>query len=149
MESIRIKNKLSIIVSSVSLGLIPFFSVFAKEQSSTNPYLPPEDFAGFVKAGVFYMEKIILVLVAISLLAFVGGIVYYFMLSPGDQNKRGEGRKFMLWGIVALFVMVSMWGIVNFVSNSVLGNGASPSSDDGGGGDGGGPPKDGDGGDFF
>ena len=55
---------------------------------------------------------IALIGLAAFLVAF--GIMRYF--SAGDDPaKLSEGTKMLMWGILALFVMVSMWGLVNLV----------------------------------
>ncbi len=51
------------------------------------------------------------VLIAVALAIFIwGGVVFVF--SAGDDTKRKEGQKRMVWGIVGLFVVVSVWGFV-------------------------------------
>ena len=61
-------------------------------------------------------------LAGLALLVFFWGVVK-FIFNAGDEEKRREGKKFMLWGIIALFVMVSLWGIVTLIRSSVLGTG--------------------------
>ena len=48
---------------------------------------------------------------------FLWGVLKY-VLNASDDAK-AEGKQFMLWGIIALFVMVSVWGLVNLISRSV------------------------------
>lgn len=49
-----------------------------------------------------------------AMVAFFYGIVQYIWgIREGDQNKIKDGNKFMVWGLVALFVMFSVWGIIN------------------------------------
>src|SRR3989344_450897 len=64
-------------------------------------------------------------LAGLALLVFFWGVVK-FIFNAGDEEKRREGKKFMLWGIIALFVVVSIWGIVIFISRS-LGTGVGGS----------------------
>ncbi len=52
------------------------------------------------------------VIITLALIYFLWG-VGRFILSAGDEQKRGEARNIMVWGIIALFVMVSVWGLVN------------------------------------
>jgi hypothetical protein len=67
------------------------------------------------------------ILVGLALLAFFWGLVK-FIFSAGDAEKAKEGKSIMIYGIIALVVMVSVWGIVNFiasdlgVSNGTAGN---------------------------
>lgn len=46
-------------------------------------------------------------------------VVFFFFLimfiwKSGDSAKRKESLSGMMWSVVALFVMVSIWGIVGF-----------------------------------
>src|SRR3989338_10689239 len=52
------------------------------------------------------------IIVALALLAFFWGLAV-FIFNSGDAEKRKGGIQIMIWGIIALFVMVSIWGIVN------------------------------------
>ncbi len=59
-----------------------------------------------------------IVAVAIALLFFIWGLAQYILSGPGE--KADEGRQRMIYGIIALFVIVSIWGLVN-VLNSTFG----------------------------
>ena len=52
---------------------------------------------------------------AIAFLVFIWGVFQYFILSGGDKEKREEGQKLMLYGIIGFFVMVAVWGLVNIL----------------------------------
>lgn len=54
---------------------------------------------------------------AIALLVFVYGVVKY-VIAAKDSHDREEGRMFMIYGIIALFVMVSVWGLVAVLANT-------------------------------
>ncbi|MBV9349795.1 MAG: hypothetical protein JO026_03520 [Patescibacteria group bacterium] len=51
------------------------------------------------------------VVVALALLGFFWGLAV-FIFNAGDEKKRGQGRSIMIWGILALFIMLSVFGIV-------------------------------------
>ncbi len=56
------------------------------------------------------------IIVAIGLLAFFWGLVKFIF--AGEEGKK-EGQSLMIWGLVALFVMVAVWGIVRFIGSAV------------------------------
>ncbi|MEX0910307.1 MAG: hypothetical protein WDZ73_00950 [Candidatus Paceibacterota bacterium] len=60
-------------------------------------------------------------LIGVALLVFLWGVVKY-VASGADATKRKEGGALMAYGIFGLFVMVSVWGLVNFVSVSFFGS---------------------------
>ena len=58
------------------------------------------------------------IVVAIALLAFFWGLVK-FIFAQGNEEAKGEGKKIMLWGLIALFVMVGVWGLVDFIAGAL------------------------------
>lgn len=54
---------------------------------------------------------------SIAFVVFMYGVIKYVIAS--DSKEKDEGKKFLMWGIIGLFVMVSVWGIVGLVSNSL------------------------------
>lgn len=57
------------------------------------------------------------IVVALALLYFFWGLANY-ILNQGDEKKKDQGKHIMIWGIIALFVMVSVWGIINVIQNT-------------------------------
>ena len=58
------------------------------------------------------------IVVAIALLAFFWGLVKY-IFAQGDETAKTDAKKIMLWGIIALFVMVAVWGLVGFIGTAL------------------------------
>ena len=58
------------------------------------------------------------IVVAIALLVFFWGLVK-FIFAQGNEESKAEAKKIMLWGLIALFVMVSVWGIVEFIGDAI------------------------------
>jgi len=54
---------------------------------------------------------------SLAFLLFVYGVVQY-VLNDTDGAKREKGKQFMIWGIIALTVMVSTWGLVRLLGGS-------------------------------
>jgi uncharacterized membrane protein YidH (DUF202 family) len=54
------------------------------------------------------------VVIGLAFLFFLWGLMK-FVLAAGNEDKREEGKKIMIWGIVAIFIMVSVWGIVQLL----------------------------------
>lgn len=71
-------------------------------------------FSSIVKFSVCFLEQsIIPFLFAIAVVVFIYGVVKF--IGTQDSSEREQGKQFMLWGIVALAVMFSVWGIVNLL----------------------------------
>ena len=58
--------------------------------------------------------KVVPVLVSLALLVFVWGLAKFIFRLGGDEKAVTEGKNLMAWGLIALFVMVSIWGILRF-----------------------------------
>lgn len=58
------------------------------------------------------------IVVGIALLAFFWGLVQ-FIFSQGDETKKTDAKKVMLYGLIALFVMISVWGLVKFIGDAI------------------------------
>lgn len=40
-----------------------------------------------------------------------------FILNLGNEEARAKAKKYLIWGILVLFVMVSVWGLVELLTN--------------------------------
>lgn len=49
-------------------------------------------------------------------LAFFWGMMM-FIIQAGNEQERAKGKTVMIWGVIALFVIVSIWGLVAFLSD--------------------------------
>jgi len=56
-------------------------------------------------------------LISMAVIVFVIGVVKY-IAGADEESKRTEGRNFMIYGLVALFVMVSVWGLVGVIQGT-------------------------------
>lgn len=68
--------------------------------------------------GVEYIVRSILIplVFALALLFFFWGVAKYIWSVGADKD---EGKKIMIWGVVALFVMASIWGLVSFIQEQL------------------------------
>lgn len=65
------------------------------------------------------------IIVAIALLAFFWGLAMYVLNFSGEDKDKKKGRDMMVYGILVLFVMISVWGLVQLLQNQFLGTGGS------------------------
>lgn len=74
------------------------------------------DLLDFVTCNI--SRSVVPLIFVLALAAFVWGVVQYVILGAEEEAKRAKGRQFMIWGIVALAVMVSVWGLVRVLTNT-------------------------------
>jgi hypothetical protein len=59
---------------------------------------------------------VIQVLFGVTVLVFVWGLYGFY---NGDEEKRNQSKNHILWGVVGIFIMISVYGIIRFVANTV------------------------------
>ena len=62
-------------------------------------------------------QAVVPLLFTIAIAFFIWGVVQIF-INGDDEEKRSKGKQFMIWGIVALTVMISVWGLVQLLGSS-------------------------------
>ncbi len=78
-------------------------------------------FAALVKQVVTLINLLIPLLGTIALLVFFWGLVRYIYASS-DTHAHADGKEIMIWGLVAMFVLVSVWGIVELACVAFFGS---------------------------
>lgn len=62
------------------------------------------------------LRPIVPLLIGLAVVVFIYGVIKT-MLAEGGEKKE-EGKQFMFWGIIGIFVMVSVWGLVTIVQKT-------------------------------
>jgi len=57
--------------------------------------------------------------IALATLVFMWGLIQYIASSDPEKQKSAKG--YMAWGLIGLFVMVSVWGLVKFIQGAFFG----------------------------
>ena len=87
------------------------------------PAVTSAQFGGVQSLITFGLKPVVDLLINLmmgsALLVFFWGLVKY-ILAQGSETVKMEAKKVMGWGLVALFVMVSVWGLVKFIQNELL-----------------------------
>jgi hypothetical protein len=52
---------------------------------------------------------------ALAVAMFIWGAIKFFIINADEESKREQGKQFMIWGIIAIAVMISIWGLVNIL----------------------------------
>ncbi len=90
--------------------------------------LPPNDVVGGKNVGSdnladligqinAVINTIIPFLVGLAVLVIIWG-VFNYIAGAGDEEKRAEAKTYIVWGVVGVFIMLSIWGLVNVLVNS-------------------------------
>lgn len=63
-------------------------------------------------------SAIIPLIFALATLMFIWGVVQFFIIGANEEAKREQGKQFIIWGVIALTVMISIWGLVEIVGGT-------------------------------
>lgn len=69
------------------------------------------------KVVVQIVNPIILLLSAAAFVIFLWG-VYQFVAHAGDETKRSEGKKSIMWGLIGLVIIFGAYGIINVATKT-------------------------------
>ncbi len=65
------------------------------------------------------------ILIAFAVLYIIFNVVRYIIAADNEEERKKLGGA-VLWGIVGLFVILSIWGLVNILSNTFRTNTNAP-----------------------
>lgn len=116
----------------LSASLLPSVT-FANHLCSANPYDDAVDghpcaadsggggnittFSGLLGRISSIVDDIIPFIIGLAVFVIIWGIFNY-LVHATDEEKRSDARKYIVWGIIALFFMLSIWGFVNILLNT-------------------------------
>ena len=63
------------------------------------------------------INSLIPLFMIIATVVFLWGIIQY-ITAAGDEDKVKEGRSYIIYGLIGLFVMVSVWGLVKIIADT-------------------------------
>lgn len=88
----------------------------------------PQSFEELINFLVFdLLNPIIFLLGSIAFLVFFWGVARY-IFSAGNDDAKEYGRNIMLYGIIALFMLVSLWGLAQIVKNTFFKSSPTPTN---------------------
>lgn len=66
------------------------------------------------------MRLAVSVIISLAVMGFLWGIVK-ILFNPENQVAKKEGREYMFYGVLTLFVMTSVWALVGLIRNTFIG----------------------------
>ena len=60
------------------------------------------------------LQMLIPFIIALAVIVFLWGVLK-FVTAAGDEEKRKEGRGFIIWGLVGLAIMLALWGVIGLL----------------------------------
>jgi hypothetical protein len=101
-------------LSGLSVGL-SFVPLIASAQSTVcGATLGTLDYV-ICRVGVL-LNSVVPILIALGVVYFVWGVVSYVI--GEDEEAKSKGRDKMIYGLIGIVVIVSLWGLVGILRNS-------------------------------
>lgn len=97
----------------IALGIVLLTPVLVSAQLSVGS----QDLGGVLRFVQNVLNVATYLIVAAAIVWFMWG-VFKFVVSAGDKTAREEGTKMMIAGIIGIAVMVSIWGLVAWVTST-------------------------------
>lgn len=70
------------------------------------------------KVNKLIINPLIILLFALAVVYFIYGLARY-LLSPDNEEIRKSSKSHMLWGVIGMFIMVSAFGIMILLKDSL------------------------------
>jgi len=67
----------------------------------------------------YIVNPLLLLIFAVGLLVFIFGIIEFLAGLSELNDKKEEGKKHMLWGLVGMFIMASAYAIIKLIATTV------------------------------
>jgi len=64
------------------------------------------------------VNPLIIFIFALALVIFIYGVAQY-LLNPESEEVRKQSKSHMIWGVVGMFIMVSVFGIMRIILNTI------------------------------
>ncbi len=75
----------------------------------------PNYLSSIIDSAKFLLDKLVVFLIALAVVWFIWNVIKYTM-SEEDDGK-DKARKQMIYGIIAIAVIISIWGLVALLQN--------------------------------
>lgn len=106
-------KKIIQLAKKTSIGAILFSPLIATAQPTT--------FVDFVDLLIGIINTAIPVLFGVVFLYLTWKVFDSWVLNAGDESKREEGKQYALTAVVVLVLMISAWGIIIMIRDSLFG----------------------------
>ena len=98
------------IVTAVSLFTLPVIAFAQQVVGTYNRVLDANSLFGKINS---ILNAIIPILISVAVVWLIYAIVRYVV--AGDEEGKKVGKTHMIWGVIGLFVILSIWGLVNIL----------------------------------
>lgn len=81
--------------------------------------MSPTNFKGLVGIFMGLIQTALPVITGLAFLVFIWGLVKFIFRVGGDEKAISDGKNLMIWGLIALFIMLSFIAILAFLYRDI------------------------------
>lgn len=118
MKKINLKNIFNSTIFFISVFILSISNSFAQMDNGLQGSLNFKAAANNITNNIL-TSAITLLMTAAFVLFFYGIVRFIYDRSNGDDARLQKDKEAMLWGLIALFVMVSTWGIIKLAQSYI------------------------------
>ena len=95
----------------LTVSLVGFFPLLALAETQT------VGLTDLITKFTTYLNMALPILISIAVIWFVWQVIMFTI--SNDEDKRKEAKSGIVWGVIGLFVIICMWGLVKFVETTL------------------------------
>jgi hypothetical protein len=97
------------IAAAVTMSAFPLMAL-------AQSYTPGQGIGGLFNFVGVVLNRIVPLLISVAIVYFIWQVFQYTI--AGDEEKKAQAKTHIIYGIVGLFVMVSVWGLVAILQST-------------------------------
>lgn len=82
---------------------------------------PPTDLKSLINLVIGIINLLIPLIFTVVFVYLVWKLIETWILNPGDEQKRTEGKSYAIAAVIAIVLAVSTWGIIALLRQSLFG----------------------------
>jgi heme/copper-type cytochrome/quinol oxidase subunit 3 len=104
-------------ITHVALGVLLFTPILASAQVN--------DAVDLIGLVIGWLGTIVPLLIGV-IMVIIFWNMGQFILHAGDERERQKYKQFIIWSVIAMFLIISFWGVVYMIARSFFGDPGSP-----------------------
>lgn len=69
-------------------------------------------------AKVAILRPLVILLFSVAIIVFLYGVLE-FVSDPSNETRKSQGKQHLLWGVVGIAIMISVYGIMNLLCRTI------------------------------
>ncbi len=107
-------------MTKLFLYLVPLLTLLPSLTSAAGVQAP-ENFAQLVTLLTSIIGKLVLLVLALTFLAFMWGVLKAWVINGGNSEGIDDGKNVVMAGIIGFVVLASFWGILYMLQKTLGG----------------------------